>query len=239
MLSIRDGVRMKENRWLDIKTYPKNIIVWGSSDQARVNSPILEELNYKVEAYVNDYSTLESTLNGTKILHGISELEDFIKTKNHKRLGFIIAIGNPFGNVRMSLQKLLISRGLTPISFSDPSAKVCGSLIYGAGLQVMPLALIHNDVKIGQQCIINSRTVIEHDCELEDGVEIGPGSVLCGRVKVGKYTWIGANATINPRVKIGENSIIGSGAVVVRDIPDNVIAFGVPAKINKVNPTHE
>ncbi len=45
--------------------------------------------------------------------------------------------------------------------------------------------------------------------------------------------WIGSGAIINPGVKIGENSVIGAGAVVSKDIPANVIAVGVPAKIIK------
>ena len=103
----------------------------------------------------------------------------------------------------------------------------------------MPAAIVHNDVKIGDQCIINTRALVEHDCVLKDGVEIGPGAVLCGRVHVGKNSWIGANATINPRVIIGDNSIIGAGAVVVTDIPSNVVAVGVPAKVIRENLKHE
>ena len=46
---------------------------------------------------------------------------------------------------------------------------------------------------------------------------------------------IGAGATILPRIKIGRNVVIGAGAVVTKDIPDSVVAFGSPAKIIKEN----
>jgi UDP-perosamine 4-acetyltransferase len=103
----------------------------------------------------------------------------------------------------------------------------------------MPAAILHSDVEIGDQCIINTRALVEHDCVLEDGVEIGPGAVLCGRVHIGKNSWIGANATIKQRLIIGENSIIGAGSVVVTDIPSNVVAVGVPAKVISENQKHE
>lgn len=48
-----------------------------------------------------------------------------------------------------------------------------------------------------------------------------------------KNAWIGAAATILPGVTIGENSVIAAGAVVSKDIPDNVVAGGIPAKIIK------
>lgn len=52
-------------------------------------------------------------------------------------------------------------------------------------------------------------------------------------VTIGNDVWIGGNVTILPGVTIGNNVIIAAGAVVTRDIPDNCIAGGVPAKIIK------
>ncbi|AGM26203.1 maltose O-acetyltransferase [Spiroplasma syrphidicola EA-1] len=45
--------------------------------------------------------------------------------------------------------------------------------------------------------------------------------------------WLGANVTVTPGVVIGENSIIGAGSVVTKNIPKNVIAAGIPAKVIK------
>lgn len=52
-------------------------------------------------------------------------------------------------------------------------------------------------------------------------------------VTIGNDVWIGGNVTILPGVTIGNNVVIGAGAVVNRDIPDNSVAVGVPAKIVK------
>jgi acetyltransferase-like isoleucine patch superfamily enzyme len=43
--------------------------------------------------------------------------------------------------------------------------------------------------------------------------------------------WLGANVTVTPGVTIGENAIVGAGSVVTKDVPDNAIVAGVPAKI--------
>ena len=54
-----------------------------------------------------------------------------------------------------------------------------------------------------------------------------------GRIKVGSHTFIGAHSIIMPGVTIGERCVIGAGSVVTKDIPDGVVACGVPAKIIK------
>jgi len=56
-------------------------------------------------------------------------------------------------------------------------------------------------------------------------------------VSIGDDVWVGGNTVINPGVRIGSNVVIGSGSVVVKDIPDGVIAAGNPAKvIRKITP---
>ncbi|ARI75678.1 acetyltransferase [Halobacillus mangrovi] len=52
-------------------------------------------------------------------------------------------------------------------------------------------------------------------------------------VTIGDNVWIGGRAVINPGVTIGDNTVIASGAVVVKDVPDNVVVGGKPAKIIK------
>lgn len=204
--------------------------MWGAADQARVNRPILESLGVTIAALVDDTPGLASPFEGIPLLRGGDGLAAWLETQDASALGFVIAIGNPYGHVRSALHQKLVGAGLTPVSFADPSALVCRTANLGEGLQVMPLAIIHNDADVGRQCLVNTRALVEHDCVLEPGVEIGPGAVLCGRVHVGENSWVGAGATIRPRIRIGKNTIVGAGAVVVADVPDGVIAVGVPAK---------
>jgi len=52
-------------------------------------------------------------------------------------------------------------------------------------------------------------------------------------VRIGDDVWIGGNVTIVPGVTIGQNVVVAAGAVVTKDVPDNVLVGGVPAKILK------
>lgn len=88
---------------------------------------------------------------------------------------------------------------------------------------------IGNDVSIAHSVTIMSEEHIynSHDIPIKDqGVEYA-------HVHIEDDVWIGAKATILSGVTIGRGAIIGAGAVVVRDIPENSIAVGVPAKVIK------
>lgn len=72
---------------------------------------------------------------------------------------------------------------------------------------------------------------------LSEGHSLSPESrqsLVPGHIHIKRNAWIGAGATILPGVTIGENSVVAAGAVVSKDVPDNTIVGGVPAKIIKI-----
>ncbi|MEA3370088.1 MAG: acyltransferase [Campylobacterota bacterium] len=75
---------------------------------------------------------------------------------------------------------------------------------------------IQDEVQIGSHCSIYSLSTIDNKK---------------GKVLLKKNSKIGSHSTILPNVTVGENSIIGAHSLVISDIPDNVVAFGVPAKV--------
>ena len=84
---------------------------------------------------------------------------------------------------------------------------------------------IGDKVLIGQQVVI---ATINHDSKAENRA-----NMLADSVKIGNGVWIGAHATILPGVTIGDGAVIAAGAVVTKDVPENVVVGGVPAKIIK------
>jgi galactoside O-acetyltransferase len=86
--------------------------------------------------------------------------------------------------------------------------------------------VIGNYVHISPGCIINAGG-------LNYSQKLTNRTHLHQPVTIGDGVWLGSGSIINPGVVIGENSVIGAGSVVTKDIPANVVAFGVPARVFK------
>jgi len=98
------------------------------------------------------------------------------------------------------------------------------------GTAVLANAVVNASAKIGKHCIINTGAIVEHDCELEDFVHISPNASLAGNVKIGEGSHIGIGAQIIQGISIGKWVTIGAGTVVIRDVPDNSLFVGNPAR---------
>ena len=107
-----------------------------------------------------------------------------------------------------------------------------------------------NRVIFGKNVFINHSAILSASggIEFQDGVSVAPGVRIAtinhdfnerhtiytyGKVTIKKNAWLGMGATICPGVTIGENSVVAAGAVVTKDVPDNVVVGGCPAKIIK------
>ena len=72
-----------------------------------------------------------------------------------------------------------------------------------------------------------------HDVCIGEFSNINPGVNLAGNIRIGNLSLIGIGSTIRDNINIGSRVVIGAGSVVITDIPDDSIAYGVPAKIVK------
>lgn len=163
------------------------------------------------------------------ILKNENQAIDFFKTNGNE---FTIGIGNP--QLRYKLYNKFKDLGGIFTSTISQYAKI-GSFgnVINDGSNIMTSSILTNDIKIGKGVLINLLCTVGHDCVLENFVELCPSVNVSGNCIIGAYSFIGTNATILPNVKIGKNVIIGAGSVVTKDIPDNSMAVGIPAKVIK------
>ena len=202
----------------------KSIAIIGASGHGKVVAEIAELLGFQKVVFFDDSKTdnnFESwNIQGdTKNL--ISNISDFDAC--------FVAIGD--NNLRINKINTLLLNNANVISLIHPLASVSKYSKIKRGTVVMAGAAINSFVTIGNSCIINTNSTIEHDCVIGDGVHISPNSAIVGGVSIGDKTWIGIGSSIKQNIVIGNNVILGLGSVLLDDLPDNVIAFGVPAKI--------
>jgi acetyltransferase EpsM len=118
-------------------------------------------------------------------------------------------------------------RVVHPTAFLSPSTQG------GDGLFLGPLAVVHSNCRLGKNVSIYSGSTIDHDNSIGDHVFIGPGVHTAGQVRIGPCAYVGPGVVVGSGRIIGKNSILGAGAVVIEDIPDDVVAFGVPARVKQ------
>ncbi len=116
-------------------------------------------------------------------------------------------------------------------SLIHPSSVCALTVDIGLGVHISPLSVIAPYAKLGDFTVINRNVSIGHHTVLGDFVTFNPGTNIAGCCHVGNGVSVGTGATILDSIKIGAGSIIGAGSVVTKDIPENVVVYGVPAKI--------
>ena len=129
----------------------------------------------------------------------------------------------------------------------------------GVPARIEPGALIRDQVTIGKNAVIMMGAVINIGAVIGEGTMIDMGAVLGGRATVGRNchigagavlagviepasatpvivednVLIGANAVVIEGVHIGKNAVVAAGAVVIEDVPDNMVVAGCPARVIK------
>ena len=129
-------------------------------------------------------------------------------------------------------QKIGLSRQQFP-NLVHSTSYISPSVTTTHGLLLEPKSIISACSKIGFGVTVKRGCNVGHHAELDDFVTLNPGVVLSGKVRIGARSMIGSGAVIKDGVTIGENTLVGAGSVVLRDLPDNVVAFGNPCKVQK------
>jgi sugar O-acyltransferase (sialic acid O-acetyltransferase NeuD family) len=169
------------------------------------------------------------------VLKSIFEAENYFNTIDCR---FTIGIGNPVLRKKLFDKFKAIGGEFTSVISPKASVGHFGNNI-GEGCNIMTGTVITNDVIINNGVLVNLNCTIGHDCEIGNFVEMSPGVHISGNCSLGDYCVLGTNASVLPKIKIGRNVIVGAGSVVTKDLPDNCVAVGIPAKVIRELPALE
>ncbi len=207
----------------------ERMIVLGASGHATVVLDAIQLQNrFEVIALIDELNTERhgTIWRGIPIVGGLEQLPTILQSGVRKA---IVAIGDCV--VRTRLAEQLVSAGYELATVVHPRAVVATDTCLGDGTVVMAGAVINAGSRIGRNVIINSNATIEHECVIDDGTHISPACCLAGNVQVGRQCWIGMGSIVKERTKIGNNVQIGAGSLVLKDVPSDVLTYGVPARI--------
>lgn len=206
-------------------------VIFGAGGHGKVILDILKKNKIDITGFLDDDKSKSKTeFQNYPILGDMQYCGSEESILGDKFRG-IVAIGD--NKRREKVLTKLLKLGMVPFNVFHPTATIADDVTFGKGNVVMAGVVINPGSKIGNNTIINTACSIDHDNILEDHVQVCPGAHLAGEVTVKKYSFIGTGAIVNPGIKIGLNSIISSGAVIIKDIPDNVVVAGNPSRIIK------
>ena len=212
----------------------KQLTIFGAGGHAREVAQLVEDINlaqpdtWRLVGFLADPNTtvVVSKPLPAPFLGGVEWL------LANPEASVIVAAGDPVGRRALVQRLTSFHPSLTFATLVHPRAWLAKQVTIGAGSVVYPGVLINADVHVGNHAILNLGCTISHDCQIGNFASLSPGVHLAGAVILGEAVDVGTGASVRPNTRVGEGSIVGAGAVVVADLPDHCIAYGVPAVVH-------
>lgn len=207
--------------------------IYGAGGLGRELYILAHQIN-KTEHRWTDIIFIDDTENIT-LVNGIQPIT-FTEVKNrysNNELEIIIAVGEP--NLRNLLKKKANNEGFLLATLVHPTANISEGTTLSAGTVVCYNSFVSCNVVIGENVLVQPTVSIGHDCKIGNDTVLSTNVCIAGGCEIGDETYIGLQVPIKEGVCIGKQTIVGMGSVVIRDIPDQVIALGNPARVMKEN----
>jgi sugar O-acyltransferase (sialic acid O-acetyltransferase NeuD family) len=215
-----------------------NVLLFGAGGHARVVlDTLLAEDRVQVTGIIDPRLAPGTSLLGVPILGNDADLPRL--AEQFRIDGFVIGIGDNWQRWQLTQRILQRFPHWQPTSAVHPTAWVSPFARLGPGTVVLPGAIVNAGAEIGPGCILNTHCSVDHDCRLGEFASLGPHACLGGGVCVGAYAAICLGACVLHGRQIGKATVVGAGALVVEDLPDQVVAYGLPARIVRSREVHE
>lgn len=199
-----------------------SILIFGGGGHGKTLIELLRNLReYKIAGIIDDGIPPGQEILGVVVLGGREQLVEVHQSGVRNAVNAVGGIGNI--QSRIQIFDLLHEAGFfcPPLvhrtAVLEPSAKI------SSGVQILALSYIGSSAQIGYGVIVNTSTIVSHDCRIGDYSVISPGALIAGGVEIGRAVLIGMAVTINLGVRIGDGVRIGNGATIKADVPDGVI----------------
>ncbi len=207
----------------------KILLIGGGGHCCSVIDTIKENNDYPQIAIV-DNKNLDS-VNGVPVIGTDSDLEKLFNDGWTEAFITVGSVGDVSArrNIYVQLKKI----GFSIPSIIDKSALISATADIEEGVFIGKRTVVNFNSVIEKCAIINTGAIVEHDCKIGEFSHISCNATLCGNVSVGKNTHIGASTVVKQQIKVGEDTIIGTGSNVVKNVPDNSLAYGNPCEVIK------
>jgi len=208
----------------------QKVVIIGAGGFGREVLDIFEADNEKCNAweilgFIDDNPHIQGQrIRGYPVLGGV----DWFSKSEAESVKAVIAVGE--NKLRRKIAQKAMSYGAKFCNIIHPSVIMTPHIKLGKGIIIAAGCIFTNNITIQDHVIINLDVTVGHDTVIESFVNLNPGVHINGNNKMLEGAYIGSGAVTVQNITVGKWSIVGAGAVVVRDIPEKVVAVGIPAK---------
>ncbi|MEX0275849.1 MAG: acetyltransferase [Flavobacteriaceae bacterium] len=207
----------------------KVVIVGASGHGSVVLDCILRENQYSVVGYIDSFQKKGRVHNGFSILGTEYDLPYLMEKFDIH--GGIVAIGDNWIRKQVVDRIVKIAPDFEFVSAVHPNATVGANVQIGKGTVIMPGVIVNSNSTIGDYCILNTNSSLDHDGFMDDYSSLAPRVCVGGVFSLGKYSAVCLGTNVIENVSIGNHTVIGAGSLVINDFGDQVVVYESPARV--------
>jgi len=212
-------------RWHDQGAASLRVLIFGGGGHAKVVHDVVAATPGAVVAgFVDTRRPDSGTLLGKPVW-----IEDEFASGACVYDALAVAIGDNFVREAVFRRVRSIDPAASFPSFRHPSAIIAEDVAIGEGSVAMPRVVVNRSARIGRFCILNTGTIVEHDCQVDDFASISPAATIGAACRIGRYSLLGIGSSVRHGIVVGENVVLGGGGALVRDAAANAVYVGTPA----------
>lgn len=207
----------------------KKLILLGGGGHCKSVIDVAESAGYNIIGVLDIPEEVGKFVLNYKVLGTDDDIPLYVD-----KAEFMITVGQIKSSViRKQVADKVKAAGGYLATIIAPDAYVSKYAEVGEGSIIMHRAFLNAEVKVGKNVIINTLANLEHEVEIGDFCHLSTGVMICGNVKVGNDVFIGSQSVVNQGLEIADGSVIGSLTCVNRNISENGIYAGNPARFIK------
>lgn len=190
----------------------KNIILIGAGGHSKACIDVIEsEKKYKIIGLINHKKI---NIFNYKTIGNDNDLKRIFRTVRYAH----IAVGQIKDlKIREVIFKKLKKIGFSLPIIKSPNAYISKNSKIDEGTIIMHQAIINAASKIGKNCIINTKSIIEHDTEVKNNTHVAPGSIINGNCIIGKNCFLGSGSTIKENTTIKDFTFVKANSLVIKN----------------------
>lgn len=207
--------------------------IYGAHGLAQEVHIIAKKINRLQErwtdiVYLDDINEI-SAVDG----NAVYTFADFLERYPKNELEVVIAVGEPA--VRELLYRRVTEQQIPLATLIHPGVYIDETTQIGRGVVICEGATITSHVQIGDNVYVQAHAVIGHDIQIGKHTVIGSNCQIGGADVIGERVFMGFLSGTTDHISIGNDVIISAGAIVFKDLPDEVVVVGNPARVMKKN----